>query len=181
MTIKAIHGRQTYLCFHEISVYGDGTFMVSLVSLLHVLHGWMGKGRSTEEIQMGMNWKLLCTMARGTRRSFWALIPLNSAKNQLLVHYTNLLKVRITEGDPNLLHDGSWGTFSLFATMAYTAMMSSSSSLTGTTNATKLEQGVVGCHCKATALFLFSALGFPLAITYSLACNKFDCCCCWTT
>ncbi len=39
MTIKAIHGRQTYLCFHEISVYGDGTFIVSLVSLLRVLHG----------------------------------------------------------------------------------------------------------------------------------------------
>ncbi len=110
MTIKAIHGRQTYLCFHEISVYGDGTFMVSLVSLLHVLHGWMGKGRSTEEIQTGMNWKLLCTMARGTRRSFWALIQLNSAKNQLLVDCTTLLNVRITESDPNLLHDGSWRT-----------------------------------------------------------------------
>jgi hypothetical protein len=29
-------------------------------------------------------------------------------------------------------------------------MMNSSSSLTGTTNVTKLEQGVVGCHYKAT-------------------------------
>jgi hypothetical protein len=95
MTIKVIHGRQTYLCFHEISVYGDGIFMVSLVSLLHVLHSWMGKGRSTEEIPTEMNWKLLYTMARGTRRSFWALIQLNSAKNQLLVDCTTLLKARI--------------------------------------------------------------------------------------
>lgn len=65
---------------------------------------------STEEIQTGMNWKLLYTMARGTRRSFWALIQLNSVKNQLLVDCTTLLKVRITKGDPNLLHDGSQGT-----------------------------------------------------------------------
>ncbi len=168
-----------FMGIRHISDFMTSAFMVMAFSWLAWFPffmfptvGWE-KGDPLRKIQTGMNWKLLYTMARGTRRSFWALIQLNSAKNQSLVDCTTLLKVRIT----------FWimGNFSLFAAMACTAMMSSSSSLTGTTNAPKLEQVVVGCHCKAAILFLFSAFGFPLAITYSLPCSKFDCCCCWTT
>jgi hypothetical protein len=59
------------------------------------------------------------------------------------------------------------GNFSLFAAMACTAMMSSSSSLPGTTNVAKLEQGVVGCHC--IVLVFCSWLSSCLPIAYLVA------------